>query len=730
MSYPILFKTKSAERAAAIADIAIADISIVDDDGSVESYVSPSDLDLDTQGQGTLSDAISCEVTEERNGSYELEMQYPISGIHFEEIEARCFILAKPNYTDDPQLFRIYKITKPLNGICTIYAQHISYDMSGYYIPGGLTAASLTAAVTLFNQYCSPFTINSTKTGTAEFATDVPASVRSWLGGKKGSFLDLYGGEWHWDNFDATLSTSRGANRGVTIRYGKNLTAFESNVDSSNLYTAVLAYHKDNEGTLTVGTAVSTGLTLDTDRVYFLDMSSAYVSGTTPTAADLTRDATDYISNNNLTIPAENIELDFVQLQGLAERVDLCDTATIEWENMGVSATAKCIKATWDVLKERYTSCTFGTARSTLADTVNGIIEAANSSMNYLRGVISNTQSTLESDIASATAKITGNLGGYVIIHDSDNDGKPDEILIMDTPSIATATKVWRWNKNGLGYSSTGYSGSYSTAITADGKIVADFVATGVLNANLITTGTMQGASIKLGGANDGYGILEIYGDDGLLEGRINQNGHYIYRDGTFMGQFTNLYVEGADRMTVSCGQRITSVDFRFNDGTEETPDFHRRFRFFRDTAYGMRMYNASGGLRGSMSIDDSTDGGRFFLYDTNNAHTVYMYGATGRVYAKEVYVKDENDSNRRLDCVYVTSGTYTYNNYGCYNTGLDPTVYTIIAARCNAGSSVYGLVLVPFVAYQTWWIKAYDWNGGADYSGSKSTVFYYIKRA
>ena len=84
-----------------------------------------------TQGLGALTDTISCTVTEELNGEYELEMQYPLEGIHFDEITDRSIIYAIPSPYRSPQPFRIYRITKPLNGIVTIYARHISYDLSG-----------------------------------------------------------------------------------------------------------------------------------------------------------------------------------------------------------------------------------------------------------------------------------------------------------------------------------------------------------------------------------------------------------------------------------------------------------------------------------------------------------------------------------------------------------------------------------------------------------------------
>jgi hypothetical protein len=95
----------------------------------------------------------------------------------------------------------------------------------------------------------------------------------------------------------------------------------------------------------------------------------------------------------------------------------------------------------------------------------------------------------LEQKILDATKAITGNNGGYVILNDTDNDGRPDEILVMDYDDIKIARNVWRWNKSGLGHSSNGYEGPYELAITADGHINANFITTGMLNADLIRIG-------------------------------------------------------------------------------------------------------------------------------------------------------------------------------------------------------------------------------------------------
>ena len=102
----------------------------------------------------------------------------------------------------------------------------------------------------------------------------------------------------------------------------------------------------------------------------------------------------------------------------------------------------------------------------------------------------------LDQAVKDATDQITGNKGGYVIMRPSEH---PSELLIMDTDNIDTATNVWRWNKSGLGFSSTGYNGTYGIAITQDGQIVANYITAGTLEGSIIKAGTITANSLSVG---------------------------------------------------------------------------------------------------------------------------------------------------------------------------------------------------------------------------------------
>lgn len=453
----------------------------------------PTATEFTTNGLGKLSDAASCTVKEERNGAFELTLKYPVEGIHYSEIQQRSIICAKPNPVDDPQPFRVYRISKPINGLVTVYAYHISYDLTGIPV-SPYTAASVQAALAGFTSYAvvaNPFTFWSDMTSSGDFAVKSPTSVRSLMGGGVGgSILDVYGGEYKYDKYTVRLYQQRGVNRGVTIRYGKNLTDLKQDENCSEVYTGVYAYYSDGESLVETSPKVTPAPgTYDYTRVLPLDLTAEFKQA--PSAADLKTAAEEYIATHKIGVPRVSLNVSFVQLEqtqeyrdlALLERVELCDTVTVIFERLGVNATAQVTATLYNVLIDAYDSVTIGDIRTNVAMTIAAQAEEIAKGPDL---------TALQAAVIEATELITGNQGGYVVIHSSTGGDKPDEILIMDQPSIEEATQVWRWNKSGLGYSSSGYNGPYGLAMTIDGKINADFITTGGMDAARITAGILQ----------------------------------------------------------------------------------------------------------------------------------------------------------------------------------------------------------------------------------------------
>lgn len=426
----------------------------------------PEERAFGNNGLGVLSDAASCQVTEERNGGYELTMQYPVSGIHYGDIAERCLILARPRPEATPQPFRIYRITRPMGGLVTVYAEHISYDLSGVVMPP-FSAQGAQAVFATIAANAVPanggFSYWTDRPGATAVSSSVPLSVRSLLGGVRGSILDIYGGEYEFDRFTVRLWTRRGADRGVTIRYGKDLTSLEQDANCAAVYTAVYPYWTDDEVTVELPEkTVPVSGTFDFTRILTLDLSSVFEDA--PTADQLRTAAEYYITDNKVGVPRVSITLSFAQLDG--EKVELCDTVSVVFAAMGVTATAKVVKTTFDVLRDRYSSVEVGDVCPSVADTIAGQTQDIRSLP---------TTEALQKAILNATGWITGTNGGYVIFKRNDA-GQATELLIMDAPETADAKNVWRWNLGGLGFSSSGINGPYETAITQDGSIVGKFV--------------------------------------------------------------------------------------------------------------------------------------------------------------------------------------------------------------------------------------------------------------
>ncbi|MBQ9663899.1 MAG: phage tail protein [Oscillospiraceae bacterium] len=467
-----------------------------------------------SNGIGRLADAITCTVLEERNGQYELEMEYPVKGIHFSDIQEDRIICARHDDTSDVQPFRIYKITKPMNGKVTVNARHISYQLSKVVVLP-CTANNCAGALQEMKQHSqgdNPFTMWTDKTLEGNFKVNVPTSFRSQLGGITGSVLDVYGpGEYEWDKWTVKFHSQRGADTGVTIRYGKNLTDIKKTTDASELWTGIVPYWS---GTNEADEPIV--IMLDDPVIYSpaadsftykliipVDFTSAFQEQ--PTKDQLRAKAEAYVRNNAESRIPESVDISFIALWQTAEyknvaplqRLRLCDTVSVYHTGLGIESTGKIVSVTYNVLLERYDKMTIGEARTHLSDSIKAISETATKELP--------TTSAMQQAIKKATNLITGGHGGHVILS-TNALGQPEEILILDTETVETAVEVLRINKNGIGFSHNGYNGPFETAWTLDGNFVADFITTGSLNASLIDTGVLNASLITTGLLKDKTG--------------------------------------------------------------------------------------------------------------------------------------------------------------------------------------------------------------------------------
>lgn len=471
-----------------------------------------------SNGLGGLPDALSCSVTEERNGIFELEMQYPVTGMHYDLLEVGRILYVPHDDTKVRQPFDIYRMSRVMNGKVTINARHISYRLAKIPVEP-FTAGSCAAAFLGFEEHAAvtcPFTFWTDKQVAATFQVPLPATIRSLLGGTNGSILDTFGtGEYEWDKWTVKFHLHRGSDNGVTIRYGKNMTDLTDDTDNGSTYTGIYPYwFSDQDGLVTLPEKVVYAAEHD-DRVIVVDATESIPS--MPTEAQLRAWAETYITSHAWKV-SNSIKISFVQLWQTEEyknvaslqRVKLCDTVTVIHPVLGVETKTNVVKVVYDALRERYSSMTLSEPKTSLTDIIQDQINIETESFAQ--------KSFVSSAIAAATLLIQGGYGGHVVIG-SNSDGWPEEILIMDTEDRNTAVNVIRMNMGGIGFSSNGYNGPFQTAWTVDGHFYADWIDTGTLTANLIKAGVLT----------DAYG--RFYLDLATGEFRFNANAGNV--DGT-----------------------------------------------------------------------------------------------------------------------------------------------------------------------------------------------------
>lgn len=490
-----------------------------------------------SNGIGRLSDAISCTVTEERNGMYELEMVYPSTGAHYEDIVIRSIIVVKPCVDASLQPFRVYQITKPINGRVTVRAQHISYDLSkNTAMPFSVAASTAACANALQGlktnavEEC-PFTFWTDVQTIASYNQAVPASIRSRLGGVEGSILDQFHGEYEWDGFTVKFHHERGRDNGVVLRYGKNITDIKQDENIANTITGVVPFWTDYEHTQTV--------TLPEKAVYSanagaysqkltvpLDFSSDYQEA--PTVEELRSAAQAYVNNHSLGLPKVSIDVSFVNLADTEEYKDemaalqtvhLCDDITVQFETLGISTKAQIVKYEWDVLGEKYNNLSVGSIRSSLATTLT---DQNSQMMSEMKKEI--VQAGQAAD--NATAWLTSADGYVIALKDADGNWEAIAFSSKKNP-YASDAKVILINENGIGFSTTGLNGTFSNAWTIDGHLLATFI---------------QGGTLTLGGAGNANGTLRILNANGQQIGKWDKDG-ISASGGNFSGSITGSTV-------------------------------------------------------------------------------------------------------------------------------------------------------------------------------------------
>lgn len=665
--------------------------------------------DFTTNGLGRI-ECVSCEVSWSANGSRELEAAVSVTSPHVSEIVNDNIIAVIPYDGGTLQAFRIYKVTKPLSGTFTVYARHISYWLS--YIPcRPFTAETVTEALqklkTNAMEEC-PFTFWTDKSTRATYTQDAPESILSRLGGVQGSILDVYGGDYDFDNFNVRLWNNFGRDQNVTIRYGKNLTDINQEASIESTVTGIVPFWASESEVIYYNGVVEadTAQNFAHKRTVPYDFSDDFEEA--PTAAQLKARAERYVIRNKIGIPKVNIKVSFVALWQTEEYKDIAplerlrvfDYVTVYYPKLDISAKAQIIKTRYDCLRDRYVEIELGELRSDFANTVIGLTDALASKQNVLvarqnrtyanvlaqaeevqeiKGQVADLDEELgnvsqliddslnafekkmDAAIEAATDEIIGAKGGNIVTH-LNSAGQPYELLITDNTNLNRAKNIWRWNIGGLGFSARGYNGPYTTAITQSGAINANFITVGALDAGIITTGILQAGLIKAGVLMDGAG--KNYWN--MQTGAFKTDGGTFNNIKAVGGTFSGITATGGtfNNITASGGtfKNINAVDISatgslLTKGAYDSKD--QRYPY-------MRL--ASGTLSGGRSAGTTWDEtGGYIAFDGN----MNGYPAM-RLNSKSLFLSGDVYTSRSIAGSPQSSETYTARDLDANNIASD----------------------------------------------------------
>lgn len=562
---------------------------------------------FNTNGIGRL-DAISCVVSEELNGIFELEMVYPASGPRFSDLVVSNIILAQPYDGADPQPFRIYKVGKAMAGRVTVSARHLSYQLNWIPVmPFNYSSLSdCLAKLKSYSVYTNPFEFWTNKTVTTGGTFTEPLPCRSMLGGVQGSVLQRYGGDYEWDNWTVKLWLRRGSDKGVRISYGKNLIDANQETNIENTYTGVMPYYIDSD-TDAVTTLpekyvlASTASKFPFLRIQTVDFSSEFEQ--IPTVAQLRARAERYITENKIGHPHVSVDVSFIALWQTEEyaniapleRVQLGDTVTVHFDKLDIDEQARVVAYEYDVLRERYNQVTIGDLKSSLAKT---FVDQGH--------LIEETANSITDEVRKGTSWLTKGNGYVVAVKNTDGSWK--ELLFLDTPSIQTAKKVLRINENGIGFSDNGVNGDYAQSWTLDGVLSLGglnnaYGSLQLLNANAKVTAEFSNQGIWLDEYNksgEHYSSAYIYGD-GIS---VSENKSYGASTDLTSGQL--MITDDNKNTTMITGEEVSTqnVGYRTLNGWEL---FNGTFTFEDGTKFTIRRGVITDIQAGSGSTDYAT---------------------------------------------------------------------------------------------------------------------------
>lgn len=600
--------------------------------------------DFANNGLGVLDKYTKAEINEEINGDYTLTLENPIADSKSKYLQKGNIIKAP---TPKGEEYFIIKKTRRRSSDIEVTCVQVSDELSRNGLtdvrPTGLNGHNALNWMKDRLQYPTRFSFSSniTKTGTAYYVRK--NFLEAILGSDENSFLNVWGGELDRNKFNFNILSQLGADSGFRIENGKNLIEIEETVEGQEVTRIMPTGRDENDVVIQLPEGFIDSPLINnypTPSIKYVDFPNVKVSRTdAPTDfankeavyTELRRQVALMYLESFVDRPAINFSVDFLDRRnirenkelGILQQLYLGDIVTIHSKKLNIDVKARLRKYTWDCATKKYTKLELG-------DYTKAQYSASQ--------ILNNRIVQFQAENYEIGNKIKEALGGHIVKREG-------ELLIMDTDNIATATKVWRFNLNGLGYSSTGYNGNYGIAITLDGEIVANFIKTGELDANLIKVGVISShdgsisinidnGAFKIGGrSGDVAEITNSYAKFSHSNGsysRVDSNGFYNYIGSTGR-EYHHLFYSG-------------ELEFSGSSITVQLPNEFKGKRFvinpyFIDSTDPSEIDGTANTTLKWFGINFSNEGG--YINYTN---------ATFFLYAYSVFVTDNGTSK---DFVY-----------------------------------------------------------------------------
>ena len=448
--------------------------------------------DLSVNGASLVDWEDLPEINRVLNGQYRFYGNYSRSGQYRSYLKKGNFIKAKvPD--GSWQYFEIYNIKKNLTSV-SVTARHIGFMANKNFIVKSFTdngnGSQIMTNLKNSLAFDQKFNYLSNVGTTHQFTARQVAPVEAIIGSNNGNqnLTGVTSAELDMDNYDLKLVKQIGSDNGFRIDFGINLEAIEEEIDEESIVNSLYLiggvpdndYDEDKEP-IEYGYLEIDGVTNENRRI------AKRENGDCKTVDELIKWGKTLFDNDRIHEPKATHTVSMVALEHTLEYGEMYqelaslhfgDVAHVRAKELDIEIKERMVEYTYFPTLGKYKDIILGNDLSLYTSTVN-------TQAQELKKKIDNRTETLVQNVLNATAWITGNSGGHVVFRP---EKAPSEILIMDTPNVANAKRVWRWNLNGLGYSDNGVNGPFGIAMTSKGEIVADFIKVGTINAEVFET--------------------------------------------------------------------------------------------------------------------------------------------------------------------------------------------------------------------------------------------------